>query len=77
MGVPAEEASPEEVRTALLAELHELREAVGIGGGLGERGVERSLIPELTQNALQDPCLLTNPRRPFEADIEALYVEAL
>jgi alcohol dehydrogenase class IV len=77
MGVSAEGASPEEVRDALVAELHQLRDAVGVSGGLADRGVERSLIPGLTRNALQDPCLLTNPRRPFEGDIEALYVEAL
>jgi alcohol dehydrogenase class IV len=77
MGIPCDGVSAKVVRDRLLEEVHRVREAVGVSGGLSNRGVERSAVAGLTRNALNDPCVLTNPRRPFERDIEALYVEAL
>ncbi len=40
-------------------------------------GVSRSDIPQLAKNALNDVCMVTNPRRPNQRDIEVIYEEAL
>ncbi len=62
---------------AILAEIARLRQAVRIERGLGAAGVHRTDVPELAAHALQDPCLVTNPRRANQRDLEVVYEEAL
>ncbi len=57
--------------------LDRLRHEAGIHRGLGEMGVKLSDIPQLAAKALDDPCMVTNPRRPTQQDIEAIYETAL
>ena len=66
-----------EVRTALIRHVIELRSACGIMGGLGERHVCSADTPHLAEKAMDDPCNVTNPREPREADLAAIYLEAL
>jgi alcohol dehydrogenase class IV len=40
-------------------------------------GVRRGDIPELAGKAMQDACMVTNPRQPTPRDIEVIYEEAL
>jgi len=60
-----------------------LSEDVGIPGGLVELGVmcgkdvKEEDIPTMTANAQKDVCGLNNPRRATDAEITALYKEAL
>ena len=63
-------------KAALLAEVTRLSEAVGIDYRLGQQGLHREDIPELAQKAMQDACMVTNPRRPTQQDIEAVYEKA-
>lgn len=53
-----------------------LREAVGIHGSLGQKGLQRADIPELARKAMRDACMVTNPRRPTQQDIEMIYERA-
>ena len=64
-------------RQAVLDEITRLRNAVGITKSLGERGASSSDIPLLAKKAIQDPCMITNPRMPTVRDIEVIYEEAL
>ena len=34
-------------------------------------------IPFLSQHAMDDPCILTNPRESSQRDVEVVYGEAL
>jgi len=34
-------------------------------------------IPDLAQHAINDACLVTNPRRATVADVKAIYAEAI
>jgi alcohol dehydrogenase class IV len=34
-------------------------------------------VSELAEHALGDACLVTNPRRPNQRDLEVIYEEAL
>ena len=57
--------------------LSDMRRRVGIPDSLGARGVHVTDIPELTEHALSDACLVTNPRRANSADIKSIYGDAL
>jgi alcohol dehydrogenase class IV len=61
------------IREAIL----QLKTTLGIDQTLGQVGVHASDIPELAKKALNDACLVTNPRRPTQRDIEVLYEEAI
>jgi len=64
-------------KTAVITEINRLREEVGVYHTLSQMGVSRSDIPQLAKNALNDACMVTNPRRPNQRDIEVVYEEAL
>ena len=62
---------------AIFDHLRALREAVGVRGALGPRGVCAADVPALAKTAMRDACLVTNPRRPNQRDLEVLFEEAL
>jgi len=64
-------------RNALVDALQTLNERVGIRSSLGQLGVAATDIPALTEKALRDPCLVTNPRHPTRGEIEGIYAAAL
>lgn len=61
----------------LTARIQEFRKTLGMCETLGSIGVRREDIGNLAKNALRDVCMATNPRRPAEEDIEAIYAAAL
>lgn len=77
MHVDMAKRTTSEARTAILNAVRDLRTAAGIQATLSERGVKKADVPALSENAMQDPCLVTNPRRPTQRDIEVVYEEAL
>jgi alcohol dehydrogenase class IV len=66
-----------EVRKRLVAEIARLKEAAGLGGALSRCEIHRSEVHELAEIALNDPCVVTNPRRLGQRDIEVIYEESL
>ena len=64
-------------RSAVLAEVSNLKKAAGINHTLSDHGTSLSDIPSLAKKAIQDPCMVTNPMRPNQRDIEVIYEEAL
>jgi len=77
MGLLLEGCTSAEARKRVLQAVADLRLAVGIRPGLGERGVKAADIPVLARKALKDPCMVTNPRAADQRDIEVVYEEAL
>jgi 4-hydroxybutyrate dehydrogenase len=55
----------------------ELREQLGIAGGLGKVGVTAELLPRLAKLALADGCHGGNPRVCREEDFRAMYTASL
>ncbi|RCI67360.1 alcohol dehydrogenase, partial [Pseudomonas aeruginosa] len=53
------------------------KHAVGFHESLALHGVGSSDIPFLSRHAMQDPCILTNPRESSQRDVEVVYGEAL
>ncbi|MBI5594103.1 MAG: iron-containing alcohol dehydrogenase [Deltaproteobacteria bacterium] len=64
-------------KSSLLAGLTRLRQTVGVDRTLSQMGVKSSDIPRLAEMAMQDACMVTNPRRPTQKDVEVIYEEAL
>jgi alcohol dehydrogenase class IV len=64
-------------KSALLNHVRELKAAAGIDRTLNELGVGRSDMKFLTDHALKDPCMATNPRKASQRDIEVVYEESL
>lgn len=66
-----------EKSTAVFNHIQDLKNVVGIKRTLSEIGLVKSDINHLAQNAIKDPCAVTNPRKPGKRDIEVIYEEAL
>ena len=77
MGLSLERMTATERQRAVLKEIEQLKQAAGIHKTLSECGVKSSDIPSLARKAMQDACIVTNPRRPNQRDIEVIYGEAL
>lgn len=46
---------------------------IGLAKGLGELGLTEEFIPLLSENALKDACLVTNPRSASREDIAMIF----
>ena len=77
MEIAGSQESATEAATALIARLRELLHEVGIPSTLSALGVTRHQIPLLAERAMEDACHQSNPRPCTEADMIALYEEAL
>jgi alcohol dehydrogenase class IV len=64
-------------KSAILAEIARLQKAIGLDRRLGELGLRKSDIPGLARKSMHDPCMVTNPRKPTQQDIETIYEKAL
>ncbi len=69
--------NPAERKSALLKKIAELKKDAGINITLGELGVSKKDLDQLAINAIKDPCLATNPRKPKLEDIKEIYERAL
>lgn len=71
------ELKPGREKESILGAIQHLQKAIGIDQSLGQIGLKRADIPALAEKAMQDACMVTNPRRPVQRDIEVIYEEAL
>lgn len=77
MGLDTRGLSSNEVKAKLMAAVIELKRDVGLSQKLAQSGVNISDIPILSEKAIKDPCILTNPRKSSKRDVEVVYEEAL
>jgi len=83
IGEPVANISKREAADVFLAAIRRMSADIGIPSGLVEMGkfygkdVKASDIPTMVGNAQKDACGLTNPRRPTDADVAAIYTSAL
>jgi len=77
MGIDTRGVLTHDLRNILFDKIHSLRKSVNISKNLGDIGVITADIPSLSENALNDACLLTNPKKANKRDIEVIYEEAL
>jgi len=50
---------------------------IGLAKGLADIGLKEEFIPLLSQNAMKDACIVTNPRSASQKEIEAIYRKAM
>lgn len=77
LGIDCRGLVANQIRERLLNHLRVLKQEVGFNDTLAAHGVRLSDIPMLSRHALQDPCILTNPRKSNQRDMEVVYGEAL
>jgi alcohol dehydrogenase class IV len=64
-------------KKALLEKVREIKKAAGVNQVLKDVGISRADVPVLSKKALHDPCLITNPRKATQRDLEVIYEESL
>ena len=77
MGIDSRGLSHKDVTKRLMSTVSNLKHEVGITNQLRQKGVKISDIPELAKKALKDACMLTNPRKATQRDLEIIYEEAM
>ena len=77
MGIDTRGLNTPQIQKALMQRVITLKADVGLTQKLAESGVSITDIPVLSEHALDDPCILTNPRKSNQRDVEAVYEEAL
>jgi alcohol dehydrogenase class IV len=77
MGLELGEMTSSQRQAAILAAIESLRTELGLTSTLATSGIHVSDVSALAEHALGDACLVTNPRRPNQRDLEVIYEEAL
>lgn len=76
MGIDQNRLSLGEKKDSLLNFIKNLKKEAGVDTSLKKLGVREEDFQSLALKALQDPCIVTNPRRPSAEDIEEIYQNA-
>ncbi len=76
LGAPVDGMAPMHAAQRAVEAIKELSAALGIPAGLEELGVKREDFPMLAEHAMQDACMLTNPRQATLEDVGAIYAAA-
>jgi alcohol dehydrogenase len=77
LGIDIRGLTPPMIKERLVQHVVRLKHNVGLMETLGSSGVNISDIPVLSVKAMRDPCILTNPRKSNQRDVEVVYEEAL
>ena len=64
-------------KTAIFNTIKKFLKEVGACQTLGSFGVKKDDLPRLARNAMNDVCIVTNPRRATLEDVMAIYEEVL
>ncbi len=57
--------------------MKDFKASLNIDKSFGEFGLKESEIPQLSQNALQDACMATNPKETSIEDIKRIYEQSI
>lgn len=77
IGIDMRGMSEREQAKRITEALAALRTRIGIRDSLASRGVRSADIPDLAGHAIEDACIVTNPRFATVADVQAIYGEAI
>lgn len=76
-GIDLRTVLPESRLSLLLEGLEKFYRQIGFCGCLSDIGVTPGHLTQLTEKAMKDACMVTNPRKPDLDDIRAVYQSAL
>ncbi len=77
LGLDTQNKRDEQLREELPQKIVDLRESAGLTASLGDLGLKREDIPVLAKMAMEDACMLTNPKELTSRDVETIYARAL
>ena len=77
MGVDIQHLTVNEAAYAAIDAIRELSKAVGIPSGLTELNVKESDLTIMAENAQNDACMLTNPRKANHAQVVDIFKAAM
>lgn len=77
IGIDTKNMTNSELKRELLEKVRQLKIEVGIKNQLEYKGVNSSDIPKLSNKAIKDACMLTNPRKANQRDVEVIFEEAM
>lgn len=64
-------------KSDLIEGIKQFKHVTGVNRTLREIGVEEEDIPLLAERAMNDPCIVTNPKIPQKSDVEEIFKNAL
>ncbi|WP_084607306.1 alcohol dehydrogenase-like regulatory protein ErcA [Sulfurospirillum arcachonense] len=65
------------IKTDLAKFMKDFKKSLNIDKGFGEFGLVEKEISQLAHNAINDPCIVTNPRKLSINDLKALYEQSI
>lgn len=77
MSINTSNLDPFEVKTALLKKIQTLRDALGIPSYATIDSVNDEILEKLTEGALSDPCIVTNPKILTKEEVRTIYERIL
>jgi len=77
LGKDIREMPIKEAAHLAISGIRDLIADIGLAKGLGDMGLKEEFIPTLSRNAMNDACLVTNPRTATVEDIESIFRKAL
>jgi len=76
IGIDIRELSGQQIRDLLVAKIGEIRKRLGIPDKVSLTAGEE-MLQKLTESALEDPCMITNPQKLDAKEVRALYERIL
>lgn len=76
-GLEVDGLKDEDVKMALTKGIRDLKDKAHVNYSLKHVGVRGEDIPELARKAMNDACIITNPKRPSQSDVEEIFKNAL
>ncbi len=67
----------DEAKEILINKIKDLKAQTDVNHSLKDVGVSPDDIGELSSKAMNDACIITNPRRPTQSDVEEIFKNAL
>ncbi len=77
MGLSPDGPEDANLKDGLQKAVEDLMRSVGFSENLSNLGIDSADIPMLADKAMEDLCIVTNPRPPSRKDLETLYGQAL
>ncbi len=77
MGIATDELDDNNLKTKLIDHIIRLREEIGIAPAFSVDDLSDDALDRMTQNAMMDPCMVTNPCDLQERDVRDIYARIL
>lgn len=76
LGLKLDGMNASDKKAEIIGYFRQLKKLTGLDNKIRQMGVSLSDIPLIARKAMNDPCIVTNPRRPVCRDIEVIYEQA-